>query len=189
MGIKGVKVDVTDTDNGAKALFARLVAGNDVSLSVGIHADAGAKPYTPRPKKTDRTKKGATAGPPITLVELGEIHEFGLGVPQRSWLGDWFDEGQGTMKQQLHGVCVAVLKEKIESFDQGLEQLGNLYVAQIQKRIAQGIEPANSPITIAMKGSSVPLIDTGQFRGAITYKVTSKDGTAEGGGDEGGGAE
>lgn len=200
MAIIGVKTKLTDTDNGAKALFLRMLGASDVSMSVGIHADAGAREY----KRPVRAKKREEAAPdgkkkkkapkdkktpknvPITLVELGEIHEFGLGVPQRSWLGDWFDDGQSRMLQQLHGVAHAVLTEKIDSFEQGLEQLGNLYVGQIQARIAQGIEPPLSPFTIAEKGSSVPLIDTGQFRGAITYKVDSKNGVKEGGGDTGG---
>jgi hypothetical protein len=31
--------------------------------------------------------------------------------------------------------------------------------------------PPNSPVTIALKGSSKPLIDTGEMRGAVTWKV------------------
>ncbi len=180
MAIKGVKTKLTDTDEGAKALYLRLLGASEISLSVGIHADAGAQRYAPPRGQKDEG---------VTMVELAEIHEFGLGVPQRSFLGTWFDENQPKMVTQLRGVMLAVASEKIESYEQGFEQLGLLYTAQIQKRIAEGIEPPLSPITIARKGSSVPLIDTGQLRSAITYKVDSKNGVREGGGAEAGTAE
>jgi hypothetical protein len=44
-------------------------------------------------------------------------------------------------------------------------------VGVIKQRIANGIAPPNSPYTIARKGSSKPLIDTGQLRNSITYQV------------------
>jgi hypothetical protein len=33
------------------------------------------------------------------------------------------------------------------------------------------MSPPNSPVTVALKGSSKPLIDSGELRGAVTYKV------------------
>jgi hypothetical protein len=33
------------------------------------------------------------------------------------------------------------------------------------------MSPPNSPVTVALKGSSKPLIDSGEMRGAVTYKV------------------
>jgi hypothetical protein len=55
--------------------------------------------------------------------------------------------------------------------DQVLEILGQRAVGQIQERIASGIAPANAPSTVAKKGSSTPLIDTGVLRSSITYQV------------------
>ena len=41
----------------------------------------------------------------------------------------------------------------------------------IRKTIKKGVEPANSPLTSAIKGSSKPLVDKGQLFQAITSKV------------------
>lgn len=169
MGLKLKKM--SDTDRGYRALIRRLLeVAPRVSFTVGIHAAEGDAQYE---HPTDRG--GPVDNTVITLSELGEIHEFGLGVPQRSWLGDWFDENQPRLVKQISGVAKAVLKGKVDSLQNGFEQLGSLYVGEIQKRIAQRIDPPLSEYTIKKKGSSVPLIDTEQLRSAITFKVTTGD--------------
>ena len=157
---------MSDTDRGYYALVRQLLEdAPNASFTVGIHDDeAGHEVYEP--------EQGKASG--ITMSELGEIHEFGLGVPQRSFIGDWFDETQDQKVKQIKGVALAFLKGKISHLSVGFEQLGNLYVGQVQKRMADGIDPPLSEITIAKKGSSVPLIDTGQLRSSITYKVSEK---------------
>lgn len=178
-------VEVKDTDKGFAVLLARVAGAKSFSLTIGIHEAEGARAYEPpvREKVNEKAKSKGAKGKKtkaeekpkkesdMTLAELGEIHEFGLGVPQRSFLGDWVDETEKEKNDQLRGVARALVAGEIESIEDGFEQLGNLYVAQVQKRIADNIPPPLSPLTIKMKGSSVPLIDTGQLRSAITYKV------------------
>jgi hypothetical protein len=41
----------------------------------------------------------------------------------------------------------------------------------VQMRISQGIPPALAQATVDRKKSSVPLVDTGQLRSAITWQV------------------
>jgi hypothetical protein len=196
---------LTDQDVGYRALLFRLQQAKKMSLTVGIHADQGAKIYEPpvrenKPPRTAANKKmkpGEWASAQakqrehkpssLTMVELAEIHEFGLGVPQRSFIGAWFDNAESEMRSEMTQVLDDLMHEKIASASVGLEQLGNLYVAKIQKEIADGIDPALSPITIAIKGSSVPLIDTGQLRSSITYHVDVLGQTSDGGGGEQGG--
>jgi hypothetical protein len=57
------------------------------------------------------------------------------------------------------------------SEDAALGLLGTKAVGEIQKRMARGIKPDNAPSTIAAKGSSTPLIDTGRLRQSVTYAV------------------
>ena len=52
-----------------------------------------------------------------------------------------------------------------------LSKLGILAQGDIQAEITALASPPNSPVTVALKGSSNPLIDTGEMRGAVTYKV------------------
>lgn len=53
------------------------------------------------------------------------------------------------------------------------ETLGNIMVGDIKKSITELKTPPLSPITIARKKSSNPLIDTGLLRSSVTYKVGS----------------
>lgn len=52
-----------------------------------------------------------------------------------------------------------------------LNYLGNVIKGDIQKSITDLRTPPNAPLTIAMKGSSNPLIDTGFMRASVTYKI------------------
>lgn len=193
-----MSVKIQDTDKGFAALLARVARSKTYSVTIGIHGSEGSKTYEPPPREKIRQKaddkearrfgtkhglskkeiaarlaaeKKQRKQEAITLAELGEIHEFGLGVPQRSFIGDWVDETEREKMDQLRGVARAVVEGTIESVEDGFEQLGNLYVAQVQKRIADGIPPPLADMTVKAKGSSTPLIDTGQLRSAITYKV------------------
>jgi hypothetical protein len=171
---------ITDTDKGFNLLLKRMLKDSaPVILSVGIHEAEGQKPYEPKGDKKKRGDDEASGdrqsdGEPITLAQLGEIHEFGIGVPARSFLADWVDETREDKLTQLRNVAKAFVKGELPSIEAGYEKLGNLYVGQIQKRIAEGIEPALSDYTVKQKGSSVPLIDTGQLRSAITYVVRER---------------
>ena len=54
-----------------------------------------------------------------------------------------------------------------------LERIGLLTAGRIQQEITDLRQPPNSPATIAAKGSSNPLIDTGKLRQSISYEVVS----------------
>lgn len=153
----GASVSVTDQDRGLNTMLERLDrAAFGAKLIVGLIGE-----------ESEATHEGGE----LTIAEIGEIHEFGLGVPRRSFIADWADENEEKHRAQIRKIAEQVMRGKIETWEQGLERLGSLYVAEVQKRIAVGIEPPLAPSTIARKGSSKPLIDTGALRSAITYKV------------------
>lgn len=52
-----------------------------------------------------------------------------------------------------------------------LSKLGELGKQDIQNEITSLSSPPNSPVTIALKGSSKPLIDTGEMRQSVTWKI------------------
>lgn len=137
-----------------RALLARMKSIDESpGTFVGILSEGKAK--QPHPKAEG-----------LTMAQLGAIHEFGLGVPERSFLRSFRDQRADDIGKvflllvQRRGVSQAVW-----------ELLGQWCVGEIQKRIAAGTPPPNAPSTIARKGSSTPLIDTGQLRSSITYAV------------------
>lgn len=52
-----------------------------------------------------------------------------------------------------------------------MTKLGLIASDDIKKEITSLKSPPNSPVTIARKGSDNPLIDTGEMRNAVSYKV------------------
>ena len=106
----------------------------------------------------------------LSVAALAAIHEFGLGVPRRSFIADFVTENEDKLKRLIQSKVQAVAQRK-KTRAQVLKELGAEIQGMIQARIANGIPPALAPSTIAQKGSSTPLIDTGQLRSSITHRV------------------
>lgn len=150
---------LTSQDHGAAELLARaLELSGGRRVRVGILADA--------PKTEHDGGDGAA-----TLLEIAAIHEFGAGpIPQRSFIRATIDQRKADIAK-LQGVLAGqVLAGKLTP-DQALTQLGAKVASWMQQRIASGIAPALDPATVAAKGSSVPLVDTGQLKASITFLV------------------
>jgi len=117
-------------------------------------------------QKNARTK---SMGSPEGNAEIGVIHEFGRiseNIPRRSFLYDPLSTElgkavvkEGTSAWRNHAI--------LKGFKSVMNQLGILSVRVVDQAFATagyGKWPANSPMTIALKGSSSPLIDTAQLR-------------------------
>lgn len=115
---------------------------------------------------------GGGAPPDLTIVQVAEKHEFGIGVPRRSFIRDYHDQNINHIKKRLAHYAEKVWKAK--NRNQVLTQIDRIgleLVDGIVTRIETGIPPANSQETIDRKGSETPLIDTGQLRSSIIYEV------------------
>jgi hypothetical protein len=150
---------VTVRDRGADAAIKR--ARGRMTVKVGV---IGAKAAEPK-------KGGASAKlTGNTVAEIATIHEFGIGVPRRSFIADYVDEDQPDLEKRLSLSARNIVKGKAMK-EQEAERFGLYVVGQMQERIARGIAPPLHPETIRRKGSATPLIDTGQLRSSITHKV------------------
>lgn len=149
-----MSVTVRTVDRGAIALKARIAAKVQ-AVEVGVIGDNAAR----------------MEGDGVTVSDVALWAEFGLGQPQRSWLRDWIEENQPAIDRAMRAEADAI-KAGTRTKEQALARLGAWIQGSIQERIATGIEPANADSTIARKGSSKPLIDTGQLRSSISHRVT-----------------
>lgn len=119
--------------------------------------------------------QGAVAKQPrgddLNMAQLGAVHEFGSrNIPARPFLRPGVtDKGQRKKAQDIFDKRLNPLEAS--TVDRALGAVGESIVNFIQERIAKGIEPANAPSTIAQKGSSKPLVDTGRLRQSITWEV------------------
>lgn len=150
------KAKISDRDNGYKEFRKTMesMRGRGPSVSVGILQKDGAK------------KHGDA-----TIAEIATFHEFGIGVPERSWLRGWFDENRESIKREIRKAGKAVIEGRLEPAA-ALDLLGQKFVGDIKARISSGadFEPL-AESTIARKGSTRPLIDTGRMIGAISHEV------------------
>ena len=73
------------------------------------------------------------------------------------------------------GLYSLILLSKVlsgqSSAEELCEKMGNVIQKDIRKKIRDIKTPPNAPSTIARKGSSNPLIDTGLLHQSVTYKV------------------
>lgn len=148
------------TDNGATKLLADLKALGAMKVRVGVLAD--------EPKR-DREGRGGRA----SLLEVAAMHEFGApgaNIPQRSFIRGTVDAKAAEIAAKQTALAKQVAEGELDP-RVALERLGASVAGMVQTRIAEGIDPPNAPATVAAKGSSTPLIDTGQLRSSITWQV------------------
>jgi len=113
----------------------------------------------------------AHAGGAVTQLDVGTWMEFGTDhVPERSFLRETIAVKRNEIETRLAAEVRKVLTGK-QGVDAAMEHVGQFVVGLCQARIKEGIGPELDQSTIDRKGSSTPLIDTGQLRSSITYEV------------------
>jgi hypothetical protein len=149
---------LTDKDHGyaARVKLVERLAKNPVDIVVGILASVGGR------------MDGKS-----TVLDVAIDNEFGVRsdaggwrIPPRSFIRAWFDEHKAEGFQKLAGLMRRVAQGKLTE-EQAYNQFGLWCVGSIQARIAGRIAPPNAASTIRAKGSSTPLVNTGQLRSSI----------------------
>ncbi len=126
-------------------------------------------------KYTDKKGRKRTKGS-IMMAMIAAVHEYGSskrGIPERSFIRSWVDGSKAEINKTLLLLLRAVEDGKLTSY-MALKRLGAFGVSGIRKKISTGPFKPLSEATIRRKKSSKPLIDTGQLRGGIHYKVEKR---------------
>ena len=98
------------------------------------------------------------------------INEYGTSkIPQRPFMRtatnrygkSWGSKAVKAVQSVMKGMPIS----------QGTELIGMQMKSDISSTLTNGPWTPNAPSTIAKKGSSRPLIDTGELRASINYKV------------------
>lgn len=149
-----MSVKIEDTDLGLARIRSELEKAKHQNVTIGWHADA-------------------THGEGLTTAQVAAFHEFGVGVPQRAMLSTTIDQ-RGTELLELAGKLYAgpLFAGNLDA-DRALGLLGQAAQNAVQSKIRDG-DPSWAPLspeTIKRKGSSKPLIDTGQMIQSVRYKV------------------
>ncbi|HEX5034652.1 MAG TPA: hypothetical protein VFW62_09245 [bacterium] len=158
VGIGGPSVTVID--KGMERIIRELGAADGSYVKVGYPEE--------KDKKHDKAPMGVAA--------VAAIQEFGsddVGIPARPSMGQAFDKNRGELNGFIAGEYGKVLEGKQDS-EEGLNRIGVFFKGKVQKEIRDGGFVPNKPATIARKGSSVPLIDSGQMRQSVDLEVVMK---------------
>lgn len=142
-----------------------VAAPERMTISVGIHGDEGDDAHA-----AEYAADGALGSAQgLTVADVGRFQEFGLGVPQRSFIRGWFDESQDFIRETLRSQMKLVVAGKLTS-EKAMNRIALAFEGSVKQRIARGVGPALARSTVLAKGSSKQLIDSGQLRSAVRGK-------------------
>ncbi len=99
----------------------------------------------------------------LTLAQLGLIHEYGTSrIPARPFLGPAIENNRERIQALNRDLLLQIMEGRLPK-RAALGRLGAFGQGLVQKQIRETLTPPNAPSTIRRKGSSHPLIDTGQM--------------------------
>ncbi len=108
----------------------------------------------------------------LSNVALASIHEFGAplaGIPERSFVRSTFDAKNKTWTRLIASLAKKIYGATPQGPQRVLGLVGEKAKSDMQNTINRGIAPPLKQETIDRKGSSKPLIDTGQLKQSITW--------------------
>ena len=125
----------------------------------------------------------------MPIAQVAAIHEFGSeehGIPERSFLRAGLEENKDKIvrfaKKQLEEVLSDENKSnKPDAIENAMENIGAKATSYVKQYMEAGLSP---PLASPREGKNAkkehvamekPLIDTGQLKNAITYKVVPID--------------
>jgi len=109
-----------------------------------------------------------------SMPQIAAENEFGTKtIPQRSFMRTSFDENRQRINNAIESEYEKIITGQ-STTRKSLNLLGLFGVDLIQEKIRVIHYPPNSPNTIAMKGSSKPLIDFDQMVQSVRHKVVMK---------------
>ena len=124
---------------------------------------------------------GVPAGPkekdgtPVAMIAA--VHEFGSpsqGIPERPFLRVAVQRNRQKYVR-LNRINLVKMLRGQATVDQALGQLGEMAKGDVQTEIRSGDFAPLKPATIKRKGSSRPLIDTGQMVQSIAWELGDKN--------------
>lgn len=146
-------VTFKDEDKGYIRIQRDIRALRDRSVKVGIMGS--------------ETVKG------VSVVDYAMYNEFGTrNIPARPFMATTYAQYGDQMSQFIDYLASRMFVGLI-SADRVLRVIGESYQAKVQMTIRNAKEWAvpNAPGTIAQKGSSSPLIDTGRMIQSVRYEI------------------
>jgi phage gpG-like protein len=113
----------------------------------------------------------------VPMAMVAAVHEFGCpekNIPERSFLRGGIRRGAPKF-QRLNAANLRAIVLGGKTVAEALGQLGAVAAGEVKREFTAGTFAPNKPATIARKGSSRPLIDTGSLRQSITWQLEGSE--------------
>lgn len=141
-------------------------------LEIGIFGDSGGdilmianvQEFGCKIKVTDKMRNYLHARGIHLKVDTKEIN-----IPERSFVRGAFDNEKGNMIDKGDKLLEKVINLELP-VSVFFDTLGEYVVGLVQEYMTDLKSPPNHPATVAGKGSSNPLINTGRLRGSVTFR-------------------
>lgn len=144
-------VTVIDKDLGFKRIVREVNASKNSYTQVGFQGDEKEKNSKAR------------------VVDVAAFNEFGTDrIPQRSFVRTSFDRVLPKLNSLIDKLYRDFLLGHIGA-KKSLSIVGEYMKGEMQKQIDMTLTPPNAQSTISSKGSSHPLINTGQMRQSVQH--------------------
>lgn len=156
----GSSSSVRDIDHGWDAIRAEVKRIKGSHVNIGVLAGE---------KRDDE-------GEVSSMVVVAAANEFGTEdgrIPSRSFLRSTFDAKKETLAR-VAAAEVKAITGGTRTVETSLRLMGEYFQGEVIRTIRNHPAPANAPATIAAKGSSGTLIDSGQLAQSIRYQVNVK---------------
>lgn len=126
-----------------------------------------------REKEAKAAKTDIKPPTPITMAQLAAVHEFGTQdgtIPERSFIRSSLADHSKEIKRLIKKVTAAIVLGKMDRA-RALGIVCQKIADGIVAKIDSGVPPPLSDETIRRKGSDHPLIDTGQLKNSVDWKI------------------
>lgn len=119
---------------------------------------------------------GVFASAGADVVKRATINEFGgdkgNNPPRRSFIVSTLSLHNKVYAALIsRGVRTAIQSGKPQAATEAVEATAERYKRDIGRRIDAGISPRNAPSTVARKGFNHPLIETGEMKRSLAWRV------------------
>lgn len=146
-----IEVSTKLTDMGIDKVLENVMELGGKQVKVGIQAGSGSHDG-------------------VDILDIAIYNHFGTrNIPSRPFVSDCFDKNQGQISEAKKRIVYRVMEGMPASA--GLAQLGQWYQDVLKGHIRNGGWVPNAPATVKRKGSSRPLIDTGQLVNSVRWEI------------------
>lgn len=149
---------VKDKDLGYKDIIRQLKSLKNKTIEAGILNNAGTNSETG-----------------TLIAEYAHYNEYGTKhIPARPFMSTTFDEQNSNWVKSLDSILEKLINSNNIDIDKSISLVGEQVVNDIKEKITSNIPPTLNLVTIKRKKSSKTLIDTGNMRDSINFKIVNK---------------